>query len=571
MSRLLKCAIATILLGLIVPPANSAPTEPSDLKSAIVDLGSEDPVLRRQAQERIRAAGRNARPALLDAANSGDPAVAHAARELLLGIPWFEPTDPPAVRRQLEGYGSKDALSRREIVAELVNRFGTDAAPVLLRLLTEDPSDAVRWQIVAAIQADRNLIPPDKLAALGDADTDNTPILAARAAALAHQSHDDPDAVLPLYRRIVALESKNPTRDHGAIQPIFDHLIGNNVVNRRFDAAADLYRIAIFRAQVTSPHDVSLPVLRLFAVHAAFGPLPRFADDVRDHLPQLDPPLRMHAMAQVARGSGNWIAAMPLDDVARSMVRSTNQPIRLADLLNIVGWQDAAEEQLRYLLADKPPLPQQIDIHLRLAHLRGQAGDDLAAAAHLQAVLQLLDAFEGMVVRGDTRDAFSWLGEQIQWRQLRDARSRGDLAAVEKHVEQLLRAQTTDPDILADLLPALRDLDRAAEGDRLAENAYRQVKPLLDADPEDPHILNNMAWLLARTNQRLDEALKFANWATTASPYNSAFIDTLAEVHYRRGNPEQSVQLEQKALLLNPGDRFMTSQLNKFRAAESAD
>lgn len=572
MNRLFHLAMILALTASVVaaePPPATSPG--SDLQSAIADLAAEDPVVRREAEQLLRDAGRDARPVLLAAAESADPAIAHAARQLLLTIPWFVPTDPPEIRRLLEGYGAKEPDIRREVVSQLANQFGAQATPVLLRILTEDPSNAVRWQVVAALQGNRRLIDPDFLKQL-DENSDNAPVLAARAVAIANENPEDPSAVIPHYSRIIALESKHPTDDYGALQPIFDHLLGYYIVHQQFDHAADLYRSAIFRTRAMDPDGLNRPVLRLFALHAAFGPLKGVQADVRDHLPLLDPPMQPHVLAQVAAGSGNPIAAIPFRALGHEQVSAADQPVILADWLSIAGWPDAAERQFRHLLRQPRPLDQRIDIHLRLAHFRGQAGDDAAAAAHLQTVLRLLDGFEGvLVVRNEQRAAVEWLREQLNWRRLRDARARDDGPAAEKAVEALLNHPIVDADILADLLPALKDLDRAAEGDRLADNAYQQLKPHLDADPEDAHTLNNIAWLLARTNRRLDEALKFATWANTASPFNSAFIDTLAEVHYMRGDADKSVELEQKALLLNPGDPFMTSQLKKYRAAAGMD
>src|SRR5690606_9475438 len=113
------------------------------------------------------------------------------------------------------------------------------------------------------------------------------------------------------------------------------------------------------------------PILRLFALHAAFGPLPGFARDVQDHLPHLEPALQVHAMAEVVRGSGNWMAAMPMQSLAWSLGSESENPLAVADWLMVSGWHRAAQAQLRYLLRQDLTLAQQIDIHLRLAHMHG--------------------------------------------------------------------------------------------------------------------------------------------------------------------------------------------------------
>lgn len=563
MKILLKLAIFAAMAGLAADPAAAAPDAQTQFDTVIADLASEDPAIRQQAQQQLREAGRKARTALLKAVQSPDPAIALTARELLLGIPWHEPEDHPAVREALRDYGSKDPEQRRAVVHNLADDLGKSAAPALLRLLQEDPSDTVRWQVVMAIQDKPDLIDPKALRSLPDAA--NAPLLAARGLAT---WREDQAAALDLYRRVIELESDQPTRDNGAILPILNTLIGHDTLSRQFDEVARLHRIAIFRAAATDEASPAL-ILRLFALHVAHGPLPGLHEDLQTHLPHLEPNLQMHVMAELCRATGNWLLALPARQLA--LRGSDDQQMSAGDLLISCGWQDAAERQFRQLLRDPDASPgRRIDTHLRLAYLRGQISDDAAAAAHLAVAMHMLEQIEGFVVlnraRGDD-SGMIYLREQLYWRRLCDARDRGDRAAVEAQVELLMRTRPTDADILADLVPALHDLGRAAEADALAQEAYRDQKPYLDAAPDDAQVLNNIAWLMARTNQRLDEALKYAQWATTQQPYNAAFLDTLAEIHYMRGNPAESVELEKKALLLRPGDRFMTLQLEKYQAA----
>ena len=53
-------------------------------------------------------------------------------------------------------------------------------------------------------------------------------------------------------------------------------------------------------------------------------------------------------------------------------------------------------------------------------------------------------------------------------------------------------------------------------------------------------------------------------------PDNAAFMDTLAEANFHLHHFDQAIQWETAALKLQPGDKFMTGQLNKFQAATTA-
>jgi len=77
--------------------------------------------------------------------------------------------------------------------------------------------------------------------------------------------------------------------------------------------------------------------------------------------------------------------------------------------------------------------------------------------------------------------------------------------------------------------------------------------------------MNNLAWLCARCNRRLTDAMKFADQAVAAEPDNSAYIDTDAECHFRAGDKADAIKLETRALQLTPNDTFMMGQLQRFQ------
>jgi predicted Zn-dependent protease len=80
--------------------------------------------------------------------------------------------------------------------------------------------------------------------------------------------------------------------------------------------------------------------------------------------------------------------------------------------------------------------------------------------------------------------------------------------------------------------------------------------------------MNNLAWLCARCDQKLDEALDLSKQAVAAQPDNAAYIDTLAEVHFRRGDAAEAARLESQALRFKPDDEFMQRQYLRFKAGK---
>jgi len=93
----------------------------------------------------------------------------------------------------------------------------------------------------------------------------------------------------------------------------------------------------------------------------------------------------------------------------------------------------------------------------------------------------------------------------------------------------------------------LEQLKRPAE----AELAYREA---LRVRPDHPGLMNNLAFLLATQNLRLDEAQSLAQAAVRASPTRGNYLDTLGVVQQARGDMAAARQSFEQALALEPGN-----------------
>ena len=100
----------------------------------------------------------------------------------------------------------------------------------------------------------------------------------------------------------------------------------------------------------------------------------------------------------------------------------------------------------------------------------------------------------------------------------------------------------TDPDLIIEVVPFLRQQGRLADAVRLFDGAFTDVKTRLDADPTNPMILNDAAWLCARCDQRLNDALAWATKAVATTPDDAAILDTLAEVNFHLGHSAEAVR-----------------------------
>ena len=124
-----------------------------------------------------------------------------------------------------------------------------------------------------------------------------------------------------------------------------------------------------------------------------------------------------------------------------------------------------------------------------------------------------------------------------------------------------------DADIAIDAVPILQQRGRTNDANLLFRWAYDPMKQKLDADPENPENLNGLAWLCAKCDRQLPQALEWAKKASEKMPDNAAILDTLAEVNFHLGNFAEAQRVETRASGLEPEDVFMKQQVERFKAA----
>jgi tetratricopeptide (TPR) repeat protein len=117
-------------------------------------------------------------------------------------------------------------------------------------------------------------------------------------------------------------------------------------------------------------------------------------------------------------------------------------------------------------------------------------------------------------------------------------------------IATLERAETTIPGdarpilILASTLEATGSMDQAIE----------QYRRALKVRPEDPNIMNNIAYLIVETEGNLDEALRLAQQAVRKEPGQPSFADTLGWVYLKRQMPDNALQVFNTLIQKQPND-----------------
>ncbi len=112
------------------------------------------------------------------------------------------------------------------------------------------------------------------------------------------------------------------------------------------------------------------------------------------------------------------------------------------------------------------------------------------------------------------------------------------------------------------------DLDKLGKKNE-ANAIYRKVHDIWEKVctdyPGSGHAHNTIAFFMAGCGRDLDAALKHAIKATELEPKNAAYIDTLAEVRFRKGERDAALALMKKCLEIDPKRIYFQKQLVRFK------
>jgi tetratricopeptide (TPR) repeat protein len=567
------------LLPLLIAAAPDPDAEVASLDQLVVRLASSDPQERDRAAKTLIAKGAEARPAVMRAMRSEDPELRAGAARVLLKLPWYLPDDSPNVRRLLEQYSQLDSLARIQVVGALseLSNHGYDA---LERLIVEEPDDQVKWAVArmvrycfrdAVLEEFRQLVTPDGAEAIPG--TASAPLLAAAGHAWFAKDMKRGAALL---RAAIDMDSRQRANDMGELVAAYERVEHVLLLDGRYDEIAQLLRMRIerglgadtdWRAE-EEQNAAPVGVLDLFALHARFGPLTSFAQDLKDQARWLGDPRIAYCIARAYERGGNRALADVVAHAAKiTTVAAPRTRFSIGAFLLHQGWHDWAEGEFAAVLSlsDSQPELTHANAHFRLSLVEQARNDDLLAATHLESAMKLHEAGRGQL--RNTTEREQW--QEVHWRYMKAAQKSGDNAEMYRRLDELMAdaAALGNPDIVNDVVPLLKERARDKEAKELFDRTYQQFKQKIDTgvDMDHPRDKNNLAWLCARCGENKQEALALAKAASAAMPDNAAFMDTLAEAHFQVGEYDKAVEIEKKVVLLRPGDRFLDGQLRRFQ------
>ena len=102
---------------------------------------------------------------------------------------------------------------------------------------------------------------------------------------------------------------------------------------------------------------------------------------------------------------------------------------------------------------------------------------------------------------------------------------------------------------------------------RLIKRAADDMRKKIKRSPRDATNYNQLAWLIGNTEGDMNEAIKLSKKSLELSPDTGGYYDTLGRAYYGKGDYENAVENQLKAVELDPHSGQIQRQLKLFQDA----
>jgi tetratricopeptide (TPR) repeat protein len=123
----------------------------------------------------------------------------------------------------------------------------------------------------------------------------------------------------------------------------------------------------------------------------------------------------------------------------------------------------------------------------------------------------------------------------------------------------------SDGSLADDFFPAIRRTGLIKEHDEWFKSSWDRMCAVIERFPDCDNTLNTTAWLASRAKRNLDQAKRFSEHALALNPEQAAYLDTMAEVEFARGNWEKALEWSSLAVNFMPLDSMLRRQHERFR------
>jgi tetratricopeptide (TPR) repeat protein len=125
-----------------------------------------------------------------------------------------------------------------------------------------------------------------------------------------------------------------------------------------------------------------------------------------------------------------------------------------------------------------------------------------------------------------------------------------------------------DRSLVVPLVRAFEKADKADDAKRLFDEQFDLCEKACVDTPDHAERHNRLAWMAARCRRRLDPALVHAKRGVALNPKSAGAHDTLAEVHFQRGEKDEALAAIKKAEGLAPKRAYFAAQRKRIEAGD---
>lgn len=125
----------------------------------------------------------------------------------------------------------------------------------------------------------------------------------------------------------------------------------------------------------------------------------------------------------------------------------------------------------------------------------------------------------------------------------------------------------SDGSLADSFFPALRRVGLIKEHDEWFRESWEQMEKIIARYPESDNTRNTAAWFASRAMRKLDEAAKHLAKALASNPDQPAYLDTMAEIRFAKGDRKGALEWSAIAINYAPDDPQLRRQHERFRSA----
>jgi tetratricopeptide (TPR) repeat protein len=130
------------------------------------------------------------------------------------------------------------------------------------------------------------------------------------------------------------------------------------------------------------------------------------------------------------------------------------------------------------------------------------------------------------------------------------------------------RLYPTDSGLADYFYPAVRAAGLVKEHDAWFASSWQRMMATLDAFPDSDNSANTTGWLASRACRKLDEAETLLEKALAVRPRQAAYLDTMAEIQFAKGNRQKALEWSAQAVDATPEDPMLRRQNERFRTGK---